>query len=826
MFEDKNHFKTKGLIYVKFPTFDMFAAQLQQRMKPAISVFLIFFALHAIAQTPGQNIRGVVTDKATKHPLAGATVIVDGIQPPLGAVTDTSGHFLIRNVPVGRRAVRCQYPGFEPFLSEELILTSVREVSLNVEMGEDAGMMETVTIHASQYANLPLNELATVSARSFSVEETERIAASVNDLGRMALAFPGVSQGTDDSENDILIRGNSSFGMLWRLEGIDIPNPNHFARPGTSGGGITVFSAQLLSRSDFFSGGMPAEYGNALAGAMDIHFRHGNQETQEYRAKASLIGLDFAAEGPIEKGRSSYLVNARYSTLGLLNKIGFYLVGDRVSDDFQDISFNLNFDGKDKRNNWTVFGLGGLSLEHYTPITNPAKRVQGVADNWEDRQQGSNLGVLGVTYTRLIDDHSYLKAVVASSNSEIFRRFDTLNLQDVHFRFNTQHYVDSRISTALSYTRRLAPGLQLKTGLIAHQIFFSFYKQTAPRSPSTSNVFENQSQTSFDGRGQAQMFQAYANLSKTFRKWTINGGIHWLSLLLNQTNSIEPRVSAKYALSARQTITFAAGLYGQTLPLAAYFYEQSDTVNGAVRTTRPNFNAKIIQSRHLILGYDHITTTKWRYNVETYVQYTTGVPVENNTSSVYWMLNEKEEFPEKPIVSEGKGLNYGLDMSVEKFFSNSYYLLLHGSVFKASYAPLNGQYYNSRFNTSFTSGLSVGKEFALRKSSVLQAGIRMLVNGGFRYSPLDPVRSAAEKQYVPLAGKEWTAQVKPYRRVDARVAWRFNKRHTAGTVSVDIQNLTNYPNLSGVAYNAVTNSLNFSAHPAGFVPVLGAQVDF
>jgi hypothetical protein len=795
-------------------------------MKLYATLFLLTVHVACMAQGHTQTIRGTVTDKVTRQPLAGATLTIDGIQPPIGAVSDTAGRYTIRGIPVGRRAVRCQYPGYEPFLSEEIILTSVREGSLNIEISENTGLIEMVTVHASQYANQPINELATVSARSFSVEETERIAASVNDLGRMALAFPGVSQGTDDSESDILIRGNSSFGMLWRLEGIDIPNPNHFARPGTSGGGITVFSAQLLSRSDFFSGGMPAEYGNALAGAMDIHFRPGNKEANEYRAKLSLIGMDFAAEGPLEKGHSSFLVNGRYSTLGLLNNFGFHLVGDRVSDDFQDLSFNLSFDGKDRRNTWTVFGLGGLSLEHYTPVSDPTKRVAGVADNWEDRQQGSNLGVLGVTFTRLIDEHSYLKAVVASSNSEIFRRFDTLSLTDTHYRFNTQRYLDNRISASLSYTRRLAAGLQLKTGLMAHQIFYRLYKDTAPRGASTSNIFETSTGNTVNSGGNTQMFQCYANLSKTAGHWTFNGGLHFMDLLLNNTTSVEPRFSAKYALSARQTISLAAGLHGQILPLAAYFYEKSDTSGSIITRSKPNVNTKIIQSRHLILAYDHITKSKWRFNAETYLEYTTRVPVENNPASIYWMLNEKEEFPEVPVVSSGKGLNYGLDLSVEKFFSNSYYLLLHGSLFEAKYYALNGREYNSRFNTVFTSGLSIGREFNLRKASVLQVGFRMLLNGGFRYSPLDVAQSAAEHKYVPLVGQEWSAQVKPYRRIDARVAWRFNKRHTAGSLSLDIQNLTNYPNLSGVAYNAVTNSLNFSAHPAGFVPVLGAQVDF
>ncbi|MCB9233455.1 MAG: carboxypeptidase-like regulatory domain-containing protein, partial [Bacteroidia bacterium] len=355
-------------------------------LKWPIKLFLggIFLLVYGIlsAQTPTQSIKGTVIDKDTRQPLAGATIMVTDQNPVMGVISDAEGAFFLANVPVGRHSLRCQFLGYEPFETDGIIISSVKELVMEIELIQASVSGQEVKVTAYKNLNDPVNDLAVVSSRSFSPEETSRYAGSVNDPGRMALSFPGVQQGRDDGENDIIIRGNSSVGMLWRLEGIDIPNPNHFARPGTSGGGITVFSAQVLGQSDFFSGGLPAEYGNALSGAMDVHFRKGNRTEREYRAKIGLLGMDFMAEGPFAKGKSSYLVNYRYSTLGLLSSMGFYLVGERVTNNFQDLSFNLAFDGKSGKDFFTVFGIGGLSTEHYQPVEDPAEREPGVANNF------------------------------------------------------------------------------------------------------------------------------------------------------------------------------------------------------------------------------------------------------------------------------------------------------------------------------------------------------------------------------------------------------------------------------------------------------------
>jgi hypothetical protein len=295
-------------------------------------------------------------------------------------VTDFDGSFILEKVPVGRRSLEASYTGFAPWRAEGVVLTAGRELVLDIELKEQAATLGEVVVTAVATPHQAQNDAALLSARSFSVEEVQHFAGAINDPGRMAHSLPGV-QPSKDNEGDIVVRGNASSGVLWRLEGVDILNPNHFARLGGSGGGLTIFSVSVLGTSDFFTGAFPVEYGNALAGVFDLRFRNGNREKRQHTFRAGMLGLEAAAEGPFGKGKhkSSYLANYRYSTLGILNAFGIHLVGERVSNNFQDFSFNLFFPGKKQTSAWRIWGAGGLSFEKKRRQTAPVGRFSKTA---------------------------------------------------------------------------------------------------------------------------------------------------------------------------------------------------------------------------------------------------------------------------------------------------------------------------------------------------------------------------------------------------------------------------------------------------------------
>jgi len=412
-------------------------------------VLLLLLSLTANAQTYTQTLKGTVLDKAVKAPLIGATVALISTDPQRGAMTDTDGRFRLSDVPVGKHTLRITYLGYKEAISANVTVNSGKETELVIELEEDFLQAKEVVIKAEIEKQKPLNELSTVSARTFSVEETQRFAAAVNDPARMAASFAGVAMSNDGS-NFISVRGNSPNGLLWRMEGVDIPNPNHYSSVGTSGGGISILSAQLLTNSDFITGAFAAEYGNALSGVFDLKLRKGNSEKHEYTLQAGVLGLDAAAEGPFRLGKQtgSYLVNYRYSTLSVLSKMGVN-IGDATTN-FQDLSFNVWLPAG-KAGVFTLFGMGGLSDQ--TQV--------GKADSllWNDDEDlrydydfVANTGVVGATHSLILNDKTYLKTVVAASGTKNGQRVDKL-LDDYTMR---REYDDDLAQTKLTLSSTLS----------------------------------------------------------------------------------------------------------------------------------------------------------------------------------------------------------------------------------------------------------------------------------------------------------------------------------------------------------------------------------
>jgi Carboxypeptidase regulatory-like domain len=346
------------------------------------------------AQEILQTIRGTVTDKETNAPLVGAEVAVLTMNPIMGDVTDPDGNFKIEKLPVGRHSLQVSYLGYEPLTIPNLLVTAGKELVLNLQLVESAVQLEVATVIAKHDKAEALNEMATVSARSFSVEETSRYAGSFYDPARMATNYAGVAVGSSsDLSNEIVVRGNSPSGILWRLEGVEIPNPNHFGSMGGSGGGISMLSSSTLSNSDFYTGAFPSEFGNALSGVFDLNMRNGNNEKREYAVMLGALGLEGAVEGPFQpltpkgerKGNGgSYLVNYRYATLGLLSAVGLNIAGD-VTPKYSDLSFKLNMPTQ-RAGTFALFGLAGQNSAQFSPKADLEGRVRGVG------LQGGRLG--------------------------------------------------------------------------------------------------------------------------------------------------------------------------------------------------------------------------------------------------------------------------------------------------------------------------------------------------------------------------------------------------------------------------------------------------
>ena len=271
-----------------------------------IFIYLFLFQTHlGFSQEKTQTVRGIIIDKETKQPLAEASVAVYTTNPVIGTVTNNVGKFRLENVPVGRQSIEVSFLGYESITLKNIIISSGKEVVLTIELIESILDLEQIVIKTKRSKLKPLNEMATTSVKTFSLEETQRYAASIYDPARMVQSFAGVSGSGEDVGNEIVIRGNSPRGILWRMEGVDVPNPNHFVNPASSGGGVSMMSASTLSNSEFYTGAFPAEYGNALAGVFDINLRTGNNEKREYAFMLGALGTEISLEGPFSKASNA-----------------------------------------------------------------------------------------------------------------------------------------------------------------------------------------------------------------------------------------------------------------------------------------------------------------------------------------------------------------------------------------------------------------------------------------------------------------------------------------------------------------------------------------
>ena len=383
-----------------------------------ITFFTLSIKIHqSKAQGLTQTIRGTVVDAITQNPLSFSTVVLINSDPINGTVTDTDGKFELKNVSVGKQALKISFLGYKEQLLQNIVVTSGKEVVLSIGLEENIIMGKEVTITGHVEKNKPLNEFTTVSGRTFSVEETQKYAAAVNDPARMSTAFAGVVS-TDDGNNTIAIRGNSPNGLLWRMEGVEIPNPNHFSSVASSGGGISILSSQLLTNSDFLTGAFPAEYGNALSGVFDMKLRKGNNKKTERTIQLGILGTDVAIEGPFKKDyNGSYLFNYPYSTLTVIEKLGVSLGGATTT--FQDLSFNI-FLPTNKYGNFSLFGFGGLSKQYYEAEKDSMKWENNYDRyNWDFK---SNTGAAGLSHFIQLSKQAYLKTtVLASGNWETYQ---------------------------------------------------------------------------------------------------------------------------------------------------------------------------------------------------------------------------------------------------------------------------------------------------------------------------------------------------------------------------------------------------------------------
>lgn len=771
-----------------------------------------------------QNIRGTVIDAASKAPLPGANIRVLGTTQFLGATTDIDGRFKISGVPVGRVAVQVSFMGYETQTFPNLDLTSGKEIILNVELEESVIMADEVVIEGRKKGETN-NEMSTVSARTFSVEASRRYAGSVNDVSRMAQNFAGV-QGNDDSRNDIIVRGNSPVGVLYRYEGVDIPNPNHFALLGTAGGPVSILNNNVLDNSDFMTGAFPSEYGNALAAVFDLKMRKGNNEQHEFLGQVGFNGLELMAEGPMSKsGKSSYLVSYRYSTLQLFSLAGINFGTGTAVPDYQDLNVKLNWDHK--RGSTSIFGIGGLSnVEFEAEDADGSSNL--FADNTEDLFFYSRIGVVGIKNITRINNKAYIKTTLATSGTfnNILR--DTVELPDLNtipsYR-NVSLEGKNNINTQLNY--KFNAKHLLRAGVIADRLFFQL-------SDSLFNQNAQEWVTLTDDNGSTFVVQPFAQWQyKPTPKWTINLGLHHQWFTLNNDQALEPRAGISWNFHPRHELAFGYGKHSQVPPLRIYF-RQVEQPDGSLQN--PNQDVTMTRAHHFVLSHNFSITPKMRLKTELYYQDIYKVPVsvnENNYSLLNFGSDYSIFFPDS-LTNGGTGTNYGIEVTLEHFMDRGFYFLFTSSIYESLYTGSDGQQYGTAFNGNYTFNLLGGKEFFFntkkkegKKEKVMSLVIdgKVTLNGGQRYTPVDQMASIQAGAVIFNESRTNELQYPDYFRSDLRIAFKISTKKITQEWAVDFRNITNYQNIFTQEFNPSTGQTE-NTYQIGFLPIGQYRIEF
>lgn len=783
-------------------------------MKKIISLtLLIMFSLVSLAQNQVQTVSGTIIDEASHAPLVGVTVVLTD-NAAIGTTTDDYGNFRLNSVPIGRRTIRFTYTGYEDRLVPDIIVTAGKEVNLNITMQETVRKLEEVmvTYKRSKDPTRTNSDMAMVSARSFNIDDTKKYAGSFGDPSRMAANFAGVVSG-NDSRNDIVVRGNSPNGMLWRMEDLNIPNPNHFGTLYTTGGPVSILNNNNLDKSDFLTSAYPAQYGNALAGVFDLRMRDGNKEKYEFVGQVGFNGFEVGAEGPVSrKNQSSFVINYRYSTLSVFNELGLkFGTGDAIPI-YQDINYKFvtNIGKKGKLN---LFGFAGKSNIDLFGDDVDTSGVNLYGNAYENAYTSFASGATGLSYQHQFSARTSSKLTLGYTTTYQLYKADSISYIDraLVYPYISARFTTGKLSAVWTLLHKFNAKNSIQAGIIHDQTFFNLSNKRTYYPFGVERAYVDIE----DNYGLVQPYIQWKHRFNT--NLSLVGGIHAQYLTLNSTSAIEPRVNIRYAINSRHAVSAGYGLNHQAQGIYTYFVE-THTPSGIVYT---NKNLDFTRSHHWVATYDWSFTEQLRLKLEGYYQSLDKVPVQSSPGS-YSALNTGASFNpdnEDSLVNNGTGKNYGIEVTLERFFNKGYYFLITGSVFESRYVGSDGVERNTAFNTNYVTNILAGKEFKLgNRGNIISVNVRASTVGGRYFTPVDIAATTAERHIVTKDIMAYSERQDAYLRIDFKLSYRKEFKKSTLEASLDLQNLTNHKNVFSRGYDPRTNQV-FYNYQQGFFPV-------
>ena len=760
-----------------------------------ILLYLILPTFATLGQeTLYQTVKGTITDQDSNSPVIGANVMILNSDPVLGSSTDLEGNFRIENVPIGRVTLIITSIGYEQRVIADIVVGSAKEVVINASLEESLLKLEEIVVTDKAHKSEVSNEMVQVSGRTFSVEETNRYAGTFNDPARAVANFAGIQSNAEGS-NHIVVRGNSPNNVQWRMEGIEIPNPNHFAEEGSSGAAINILNGKMLANSDFYSGAFSSEYSNVLAGVFDMKMRTGNRDKKEYSIGVGVLGTDITLEGPFaEGGKSSYLANYRYSTLGLLDNLGVVDFGGVPK--YQDLAFKLSFPTKNA-GLFTLFGIGGLSSIKEDIEDDETEELIGKDDFT------ASMGTFNLNHTYFFNNNNSIESYLSiSQNGSGYELKENNNDPEVFERTFKDRLDRYTLMAGTSFLSKINAKNTVKAGFRYQHFIYDFKQEFL----NNQDVFE----TWLDDSGDAGLVRAFATWKHRINEdWTVTSGLNYLNFLLNNSQALEPRASVKFQIDEKQSVFAGLGFHSQLASLPAYYSLVEDETG--VRT-RPNLDLDLMKAVHYVLGYDRIINENLYFKTEIYYQDLYDIPVENDPNSSYSLINAVDGFTDRALINKGTGVNYGIELTLERYFNKNYYFLVTGSLYQSKYTALDGIERDNQFNGNYLANFLIGKEVYLKgsKNKILSLNTKVSWAGARRFTLVDHAASRELGRVVYDERNAFSQRGDDIFKWDISISYSWNKKKTRQEINFAIQNLTNNAGDVDQYYDALTDEVDYS----------------
>ena len=668
-----------------------------------------------------QVVRGQVCDVASGEPMMGVTITVEnGIT--MGAVTDIDGNFVVENVPVGRHSIRATFIGYEPVLLKEQLLSSGKELVLNLRMRENIKELGEVVVKPRVNKQMPLNEMAQVGARMFSVEEATRYAGGMADPARTASMFAGVATG--GATNGISIHGNSPQMLQWRVEGIEIHNPNHFAEITEAGGGVfTSLNGTVLANSDFLTGAMPAEFGNALSGAFDMKMRVGNNTKYEHAIQVGTLGVDFGSEGPLgKKSKASYLVNYRYSFLEIAKKLHAINM-EKETLDYQDLSFKFNVPTT-KAGTFSLWFTGLIdNYENEVPDVSDWKTLWDSNDSWSHQKNWA----LGLNHFYRFKTGGTLRSSVAYTGAYTRLEQNDYDTNLTKMPDMAGRNVSWNLIADVQHQHKFSSRYTMQNGVNhQHMDFCTWLDYIKVVGGPMYRVYESE--------GNTGLTRFYTNHKIALsNRLSAVAGANFMWFNLNDQFLFEPRVSMQYKTSASSTLSVAYAMNSRKETIDTYFVI---TPTSNLKSQISNKDLGLTRSHYISASFSQRLGENAILKVEPYWQWLFDVPVEQGTT--YSVINHRKFFQDRALVNEGAGRNYGIDLTLEHYLKDGLYGMFTATLFKSEYRDAQGEWHHSRHDRGFITNILGGKEWMVghARKNVFGINGRLTLMGGDRYTPM------------------------------------------------------------------------------------------